>query len=82
MVNLNTKKKDDEMEQKEIKDLEWANDWKKIVDVFDTIDHLKSLFNDLDVSYLRKMQQKILILNLEKYVCSLQNYFIEKYSKE
>jgi len=70
------------MMQKEIQDLEWANDWKKIVDVFDTIDHLKSLFNDLDVSYLRKMQQKILILNLEKYVCSLQNYFIEKYSKE
>lgn len=69
------------MKQEEIQDLEWANDWKKITDVFDTIDHLKLLFNDLDVSYLRKMQQKILILNLEKYVCSLQNYFIEKYSK-
>jgi len=70
------------MEQEEIEDLEWANDWKTIVDVFDTIDHLKSLFEDLDVSYLRKIQQKILILNLEKYVCSLQGMFIEKYSKE
>ena len=70
------------MEQKGMQDSEWANDWKKIVDVFETIDHLKSLFNELDVSYLRKMQQKIMILNLEKYVCSLQNYFIEKYSNE
>ncbi len=70
------------MEQNGIQDLEWANDWKKIVEIFETIDHLKSLFIDLDVSYLRQMQQKILILNLEKYVCSLQKYFIEKYSKE
>ena len=67
---------------KQFQDYEWANDWKVIVDIFDTIEHMKSLFNELDVSYLREMQQKILILNLEKYACSLQNYIIEKYSRD
>ncbi|MBY8990400.1 MAG: hypothetical protein KGD58_06570 [Candidatus Lokiarchaeota archaeon] len=62
-------------------DFEWSNDWKVIVEIFDTIDNLKSLFKQLNVPYLRKVQQKILILNLEKYVWSLQNYIIEKYSK-
>ena len=66
----------------EYQDLEWANDWKTIVGIFDTIDRLKSLFNQLDVSYLREVEQKILILNLEKYACSLQNYIIVKYSEE
>ncbi|KKL61493.1 hypothetical protein LCGC14_2194750 [marine sediment metagenome] len=70
------------MEQVEYQDLAWSQDWKIIVRIFDTIDHLKSLFNELDVSYLREMQQKILILNLEKYACSLQNYIIDKYSKD
>ena len=62
------------------KDYEWANDWKTIVGIFDTIDYLKSLFKRLDVPYLREIQQKLLILNLEKYAWSLQNYIIEKYS--
>ncbi len=66
----------------EYQDVEWANDWKTIVEIFDTIDRLKILFKRLDVSYLREVEQKILILNLEKYVCSLQNYIIAKYSKE
>jgi len=66
----------------EYQDLEWANDWKTIVKIFDTIDKLKGLFGKLDVSYLRTIEQKVLILNLEKYACSLQNYIIEKYSKE
>ncbi len=70
------------IENLEYQDLEWANDWKTIVRIFDTIDRLKSLFKQLDVSYLREVEQKILILNLEKYVCSLQNYIIAKYSKE
>ncbi|MFX1411796.1 MAG: hypothetical protein ACFFA6_15730 [Promethearchaeota archaeon] len=70
------------MGQINYQDLEWANDWKTIVKIFDTIDNLKSLFKHLDVSYLREVQQKILILNLEKYVWSLQNYIIEKYSKD
>ena len=62
-------------------DIAWANDWNVIVGIFDTIDYLKSLFKKLDVPYLREIQQKMLILNLEKYAWSLQNYIIEKYSK-
>ena len=64
----------------EYQDYEWANDWKVIVSIFENIDHLKSLFGKLDVPYLREIQQKLLILNLEKYAWSLQNYIIEKYS--
>lgn len=63
-------------------DVEWAEDWKSIVDVFDKIDELKELFAKFDVTYLREIQQNILILNLEKYAWSLQNYIIEKYSRE
>jgi len=62
--------------------VEWAEDWKTIVDIFDTIDRLKKSFESLDVTYLREVQQKILILNLEKYAWSLQNYIVEKYSRE
>jgi hypothetical protein len=70
------------MDQINKQDLDWANDWKTIVKIFNHIDKLKSLFGSLDVSYLRTIEQKVLILNLEKYACSLQNYIIEKYSKE
>ena len=70
------------MEQFEIQDEEWAQDWKIIVRIYDTIDRLRTLFLKLDVPYLREIQQKLLILNLEKYAWSLQNYIIEKYSKE
>ena len=70
------------MEQLGSQDIEWRNDWQIIVKIFETIDELKSQFKKLDVSYLREVQQKILILNLEKYVWSLQNYIIEKYSRE
>lgn len=69
------------MEQIEIQDKEWENDWKIIVEIYDTIDHLKKSFKKLDVPYLREMQQNILILNLEKYAWSLQNFIIEKYSR-
>lgn len=69
------------MEQIEIQDEEWAKDWKNIVSIFEKIDELEKLFSDLDVSYLREIQQKVLILNLEKYGWSLQNYIIEKYSR-
>ena len=62
-------------------DFAWANDWKVIVGIFDSIDYLKSLFKKLDVPYLREIQQKMLILNLEKYAWSLQNFIIEKYSR-
>ena len=64
-----------------IQDLEWANDWQVIVDIFETIDHLQTQFEKLDVPYLREIQQKLLILNLEKYAWSLQNFIIEKYSR-
>ncbi len=70
------------MEQTEIQDEEWAQDWNIIVRIYDTIDQLRTLFSELDVPYLREIQQKLLILNLEKYAWSLQNYIIEKYSKE
>jgi hypothetical protein len=65
----------------EIQDEEWAKDWHIIVSIFEKIDELENLFSNLDVSYLREIQQKILILNLEKYGWSLQNYIIEKYSR-
>jgi len=63
-----------------VQDDEWANDWNTIVKLFEVIDKLKELFSRLDVPYLREVEQKILKLHLEKYVCSLQNYIIEKYS--
>ena len=61
-------------------DREWSKDWKIITEMFDTVDSLKALFKQLDVSYLREVEQRIIVLNLEKYACSLQNYIIEKYS--
>ncbi len=70
------------MEQQSQHDEEWSNDWKSIVKIFDLIDELKVQFKNLNMPYLRKVQQKILILNLEKYAWSLQNYIIEKYSRE
>jgi len=63
-------------------DIEWEHDWDVIVEIFNTIDYLKDQFENLDVSYLREVQQKIIILNLEKYAWSLQNYIIEKYKEE
>ncbi len=69
------------MKQLEQNDLEWANDWSKIVQIYETIDRLKALFESLDTTYLRQMQQEVLISNLEKYAWSLQNYIVEKYSK-
>lgn len=69
------------MNQLELQDKDWERDWKTIVKVFDTIDQLTQLFENLDVPYLREIQQKVLLLNLEKYAWSLQNYIIEKYSR-
>jgi len=69
------------MNQLELQDKDWERDWKTIVKVFDNIDQLKQLFENLDVPYLREIQQKVLLLNLEKYAWSLQNFIIEKYSR-
>ena len=63
-------------------DIEWSQDWKVIVNIFELIEDLKKQFNQLDVSYLHKLQQKVMLINLEKYAFSLQNYIIEKYSRE
>ena len=69
------------MELVDYQDYEWANDWEVIVGIFETIDQLNSLFKQIDVTYLREIQQKMLILNLEKYAWSLQEFIIQKYSK-
>ena len=69
------------MEQISVQDDEWASDWQVIVSIFNTIDRLEKQFKKLNVSYLREIQQKILILNLQKYAFSLQEYIIEKYSR-
>ena len=69
------------MEQISLQDDEWASDWQVIVSIFATIDKLEKQFKRLDVNYLREIQQKILILNLQKYAYSLQEYIIEKYSR-
>ena len=61
-------------------DSEWAQDWKRITDVYENIDKLEELFSEFEVSYLRETQQKILILNLKKYAWTLQGLILEKYS--
>lgn len=68
------------LELDDVQDYEWANDWNTIVELFDMVNRLKELFNRLDVTYLRDVEQRILTLNLEKYACTLQNFIIEKYS--
>jgi len=68
--------------QFETNDVEWAKDWKHIVKIFDLIDRLKKQFESLDVSYLHELEQKVLLLNLEKYAWSLQNYIVQKYSEK
>jgi len=61
-------------------DTEWSQDWQKINAVFSLIDDLEDTFNSFDVSYLRELQQQMLILNLKKYAWSLQGLILEKYS--
>ncbi|MGV9172355.1 MAG: hypothetical protein ACOC44_19305 [Promethearchaeia archaeon] len=63
-------------------DNEWAQDWDTIVKIYDKIEELKILFKTLDVTYLREIQQRVLLLNLKKYAWTLQNYIIDKYSRE
>ena len=66
--------------EKWTQDSEWAQDWKRITEVYENIDKLEQLFSEFDVSYLRETQQKILILNLKKYAWTLQGLILEKYS--
>ena len=68
------------MNQLELQDKDWERDWKTIVNIFDTIEHLEHLFGDLDVPYLREIQQKVLLLNLEKYAWSTKLHRREIFS--
>ncbi|MHA1819161.1 MAG: hypothetical protein ACTSU2_14810 [Promethearchaeota archaeon] len=63
-------------------DSEWAEDWKRIRQVFEKIDELEKIFSEFDVSYYRELQQRTLILNLKKYAWSLQGLILEKYSSK
>ncbi|HMF32930.1 MAG TPA: hypothetical protein VKK79_16020, partial [Candidatus Lokiarchaeia archaeon] len=62
-------------------DREWAQDWLRIVAVYDAIEKLETAFADLEpeLTYLRVLTQKQLILNLEKYAWSLQALIVSKY---
>ncbi len=61
-------------------DREWAEDWQKVVEIYSTIEHLEYLFDQLDVSDFRKLTQKQLIINLQKYAYSLLRLITEKYA--
>ena len=61
-------------------DREWAEDWQKVVEIYSTIEHLEHLFDQLDVSDFRKLTQKQLIINLQKYAYSLLRLISEKYA--
>lgn len=63
-------------------DKEWAEDWQKIVEIYRTIEHLEDLFNQLDVSDLRRLTQKQFIINLQKYAYSLLKGIAEKYAED
>lgn len=65
-------------------DLDWARDWQRIVDVYDAIDRLETAFTALesDLTYLRVLTQKQLILNLEKYAWSLQALIVARYRED
>ena len=65
-------------------DEEWARDWQKVVAVYELIEKLESAFAALepDLSYLRVLTQKQLILQLSKYAWSLQAFIINKYKED
>jgi len=60
-------------------DENWAADWKKISEIFDLIDELEATFNTLEVSVLRELSQKKLIIDLQKYCYSLSIWIQNKY---
>lgn len=62
-------------------DYEWAEDWSKISEIFDTIDRLEELFEDLNVSYLRQLTQQKIIIDLQKYAYSLSKIISDKYTE-
>ena len=60
-------------------DQEWSEDWRKITEIFAHIDRLEELFNSLDVSILRELTQKKIIIDLQKYAYSLSKIIEQKY---
>jgi hypothetical protein len=62
-------------------DKEWAEDWQKVVEIYKTIEHLEHLFDQLDVSEFRKLTQRQMIINLQKYAYSLLKLIQEKYAE-
>lgn len=60
-------------------DFEWAADWNKVSAIFTTIDDLERQFGALDVSVLRELTQRKLILDLQKYAYSLSKVIVDKY---
>jgi hypothetical protein len=52
-----------------------------VVEIYSTIEHLEHLFDQLNVSELRKLTQKQLIINLQKYAYSLLKIIAEKYAE-
>ncbi len=70
--------------QDTLQDVEWAQDWKRIVAVYDAIDKLTESFSALEpeISYLRVLTQHQLLLNLEKYALTLQSLIVSKYRED
>lgn len=66
----------------EEQDKEWAKDWKTIEEVYELIEKLEKKFDDLNVTYLRDLTQKSLILNLKKYAWTLKGVILERYGDD
>ena len=62
-------------------DEEWAIDWINITEIFNTIEKLENLFDEMDVSILRQLSQKKLILGLQHYAYSLSKVIEQKYAE-
>jgi len=59
---------------------EWAMDWINIIEIFNTIEKLETLFAEMDVSILRQLSQQKLILGLQHYAYSLSKVIEQKYA--
>jgi len=60
-------------------DEDWAKEWHKIEKLFEKIDEIKQVFNDIEVPYLYRISQKQVMINLEKYAYSLSKLIANKY---
>ena len=62
-------------------DEEWSKDWRKLEELFVLIENIEANFNSFDVSILRELSQKKIILDLQKYAYSLSSWISNKYSR-